>query len=118
MTNTLNTPIEALEYTYPLQIIRYEIRRNSGGKGIHKGGDGIVREIKLLTAAQVTLLTERRSTSPYGFAGGEPGLKGENKLLRENNEITLPSKGSFELSAGDIIRISTPGGGGYGTIDE
>ena len=118
MTNTLNTPIEALEYTYPLQIIRYEIRRNSGGKGIHKGGDGIVREIKLLTAAQVTLLTERRSTSPYGFAGGEPGLKGENKLLRENNEITLPSKGSFELLAGDIIRISTPGGGGYGTIDE
>jgi N-methylhydantoinase B len=118
MTNTLNTPIEALEYAYPLQINRYEIRRNSGGKGFHNGGDGIIREIKLLSEAQVTLLTERRITSPYGLAGGEPGVKGENILIHGEEEITLPGKGSFLLPAGDILRICTPGGGGYGVIDD
>jgi N-methylhydantoinase B len=117
MTNTLNTPIEALEYTYPLRINRYEIRRNSGGKGAHNGGDGIIREIKFLTDAQVTLLTERRSTSPYGLAGGEPGTHGENKLIHETEDIPLPGKGSFIFSTGDILRISTPGGGGYGVTD-
>jgi N-methylhydantoinase B len=118
MTNTLNTPIEALEFAYPLQINRYEIRRNSGGKGKHNGGDGIIREIKLLTEAQVTLLTERRVTFPYGLAGGEPGLQGENILIHGKKEITLPGKGSFLLKTGDILRICTPGGGGYGTIDD
>jgi N-methylhydantoinase B len=118
MTNTLNTPIEALEYAYPLQINRYEIRRNSGGKGFHNGGDGIIREIKLLSDAQVTLLTERRKTSPYGLAGGEPGVKGENILIHGEEDITLPGKGSFLLPAGDILRICTPGGGGYGIIDD
>jgi N-methylhydantoinase B len=117
MTNTLNTPIEALEYTYPLQINRYEIRRNSGGKGLHNGGDGTIREIKLMTDAQATLITERRSTVPYGFAGGEPGLPGENLLLRDGKEIILPGKGSFDLLKGDILRISSPGGGGYGLTD-
>jgi N-methylhydantoinase B len=117
MTNTLNTPIEALEYTYPLRVTRYEIRRNSGGKGAHNGGDGIIREIELLTDAQVTLLTERRSTSPYGLAGGEAGAKGENKLIRGSEEIPLPGKCSFNISNGDVLSIITPGGGGYGIKD-
>ena len=117
MTNTLNTPIEAIEYSYPLLVTRYEIRRNSGGKGTHNGGDGIIREIKLLSDAQVTLLTERRSISPYGLAGGEPGQKGENYLIHGTDLIRLPSKGSFFVSNGDILSISTPGGGGYGAID-
>jgi N-methylhydantoinase B len=118
MTNTLNTPIEALEYTYPLQVIHYGIRKSSGGKGSHTGGDGIIREIKLLADAQVTLLTERRVTSPYGLVGGEPGLRGENSLIHEGKEIILPGKGSFYVSKGDILVISTPGGGGYGLIDD
>jgi len=114
MTNTLNTPVEALEYTYPLQVIRYCIRENSGGKGAYIGGDGIIREVKLLTNAQVTLLSERRTTSPYGLARGEPGQQGENKLIHDSKEIALPGKGSFYCSKGDILSISTPGGGGYG----
>ena len=118
MTNTLNTPIEALEYTYPLQVIRYCIRENSGGNGAHRGGDGIVRDVKLLTNAQITLISERRVTSPYGMAGGEPGKRGENKLIHGSKEISLPGKGSFYSSAGDILSISTPGGGGFGIRDE
>jgi N-methylhydantoinase B len=118
MTNTLNTPIEALEYTYPLRVIRYCIRKNSGGKGTHIGGDGIIREIKLLSDAQVTLLTERRVTFPYGLAGGEPGQKGENKLGHNSEEIILPGKGSFYCSKGDVLSINTPGGGGYGIKDD
>jgi N-methylhydantoinase B len=114
MTNTLNTPIEALEYTYPLQVIHYGIRRNSGGLGFHTGGDGIIRKIKLLADAQVTLLTERRVTSPYGLSGGEPGQRGDNTLIHEGKEIILPAKGTFYASRGDVITISTPGGGGYG----
>jgi N-methylhydantoinase B len=117
MTNTRNTPIEALEYSYPIQVNRYEIRRNSGGKGAHNGGDGIIREILFLTDAQVTLLTERRSISPYGLSGGGPGAKGENILVRGVEELPLPSKGTFYISNGDILRISTPGGGGFGTIN-
>jgi N-methylhydantoinase B len=114
MTNTLNTPIEALEYNFPMRINRYEIRKNSGGKGAHHGGDGIIREIKFLTDSQVTLITERRSTSPYGLAGGESGQKGENILIHGTEESLLPGKGSFLISQGDILRISSPGGGGYG----
>ena len=117
MTNTLNTPVEALEYTYPLQVIRYCIRENSGGRGAHFGGDGIIREVKLLTNAQVTLLSERRATSPYGLAGGEPGQRGENKLIHDSKEIILSGKSSFYSSKGDILSISTPGGGGYGIRD-
>jgi N-methylhydantoinase B len=114
MTNTLNTPIEAMEYTYPLQVNRYCIRSNSGGKGVHIGGDGIVREIKLLADAQVTLLTERRVTSPYGLQGGEPGKLGENILLHGVEKSSLPGKGSFYALKGDVLSIHTPGGGGYG----
>jgi N-methylhydantoinase B len=114
MTNTLNTPVEALEYAYPLQVMRYEIRQNSGGDGLQRGGDGIRRELKLLTDAQVTLLTERRKTRPYGLAGGEPGEKGVNSLIQGSEESILPGKGSFLLEAGDILSIATPGGGGFG----
>jgi len=118
MTNTLNTPIEALEYAYPLQVICYGIRKNSGGAGLHRGGDGITRELKLLVDAQVTLLSERRKIRPYGLVGGEPGQTGLNKLIRGSQEILLPGKGSFYVSAGDILSIDTPGGGGYGSTDE
>jgi N-methylhydantoinase B len=116
MTNTLNTPVEAIEYAYPLQVIRYCIRKNSGGEGMHSGGDGIIREIKLLADAQVSLLTERRITVPYGLEGGDPGQKGENVLLRGNEHNSLPGKATFYALNGDILSIRTPGGGGYGKI--
>ncbi len=114
MTNTLNTPIEALEYSYPLQILRYAIRRGSGGSGKFRGGDGISREIKVLVDCQVTLLSERRVFAPYGLQGAKPGKPGKNVLIRSNQKKALPGKGTFELQAGDIISINTPGGGGYG----
>jgi N-methylhydantoinase B len=114
MTNTLNTPVEALEYAYPLRVLRYEIRRGSGGKGKFHGGDGIIRDLEMFTDCQVTLLTERRRYHPYGLDGGEPGETGENRLFRGGEEIMLPGKGSIELHNGDILSLRTPGGGGYG----
>lgn len=118
MTNTLNTPVEALEYAYPLRVRRYEIRRGSGGEGRFRGGDGIVREIEVLTDCTVTLLTERRVRAPYGLAGGGSAVCGENVLIRGGQEIRLPGKGSVELQAGDVLCIRTPGGGGYGVKSE
>ena len=117
MTNTLNTPIEALEYAYPIQVIRYSIRQGSGGNGQHQGGDGITRELKILANAQVTLLTERRKTCPYGLEGGQPGQPGMNWLIHNSEVEILPGKGSFNVSAGDILSINTPGGGGHGRTD-
>ena len=117
MTNTMNTPIEALEFAYPFRVKRYEIRRGSGGQGRFKGGDGIIREIELLHDAQVTILSDRRHFSPYGLAGGESGKPGQNILIRNGTEKTLPGKVSLEVKAGDIISIHTPGGGGYGERD-
>lgn len=114
MTNTLNTPIEAIEFSYPLRLIVYCIRRGSGGEGQWRGGDGIQRDIQVMNDAQITLLTDRRKISPYGLKGGSPGLPGRNTLLREGKEIVLESKGTFFLKAKDILRIQTPGGGGYG----
>lgn len=114
MTNTLNTPVEALEYAYPLQIVCYEIRRGSGGDGRFQGGDGIRRDVRLLTAAQATLITERRRFAPYGLKGGSPGVCGQNLLLRDGAASPLPGKGTFDLKKGDILSIQTPGGGGYG----
>jgi N-methylhydantoinase B len=114
MTNTLNTPVEAIEFSYPLQVMRYEIRHGSGGNGLHRGGDGLVREIRLLAPAQISLINERRKLAPYGLHGGESGKTGENTLIHEGEELPLPAKGSFYAVAGDVIRIASPGGGGYG----
>lgn len=114
MTNTLNTPIEALEYSYPFLVTEYSIRRGSGGEGLFHGGNGIVREIKLLSAAEVTVLSERRKIPPYGQAGGEPGKAGKNIVIKGGVNFERPSKFSEQLKKGDILRVETPGGGGYG----
>lgn len=110
MTNTLNTPVEVLESHFPVRVRRYEVRRGSGGRGRHAGGDGLVRAYEFLAPAQFTLLTERRERAPWGLAGGEPGAPGINTLNGER----LPGKCSREVAAGDILGIATPGGGGFG----
>jgi N-methylhydantoinase B len=116
MTNTLNTPVEALEYSYPLRVRRYALRRGSGGAGRHPGGDGLVREVEFLSAARVTLLTERRRTAPYGLHGGGPGQGGRNLLYRGGREpeSELPGKAQIDVAPGDVLSIQTPGGGGWG----
>ena len=110
MTNTLNTPVEALEMSYPVRINRYQVRSGSGGKGQHSGGDGLVREYEFLVPTHVTLLTERRSHQPWGLQDAMPGASGENRL----DGRLLPSKVSLMVEPGQIISIKTPGGGGYG----
>jgi N-methylhydantoinase B len=114
MTNSLNTPVEALEYAYPFRMARYAIRRGSGGGGQHRGGDGLVREIELLGDTQVTLLADRRRTRPWGLAGGEDGASGVTTVVADGAEETLPGKCSRELKAGTRLRIESPGGGGWG----
>ena len=115
MTNSLNTPAEALEYNYPFRVTRYSLRDNSGGQGRHRGGDGIVREIEMLTDVTVTLLSDRRKTQPYGLAGGSDGESGVTEIERSDgtHEI-VPGKASVRLRPGDRVRIQTPGGGGWG----
>ncbi len=110
MTNTLNTPIEVLEQQYPVRVREYAIRRNSGGEGKSNGGDGLIREFEFLAAAEVSLLTERRLLPPWGVAQGEAGCRGRNLL---NGKI-LPAKCHCHVRAGDVLRIETPGGGGWG----
>ncbi len=114
MTNSWNTPIEAFEHQYPLRIESYRVRKNSGGVGKHRGGDGIVREFRFLTGAEVTLLSDRRKTGPWGLSGGADGKPGRNTLVRKGREIAIPGKSRFEVVAGDLLRVETPGGGGYG----
>ncbi|HXG23555.1 MAG TPA: hydantoinase B/oxoprolinase family protein, partial [Chthonomonadales bacterium] len=115
MTNTRNTPIEALEMHYPLRVRQYALRNGSGGAGLHPGGDGVVRSIELLVPAHVSLLTERRQHAPYGLAGGEPGITGCNSLrLPDGTDQQLPAKFSGSCEAGSIITVATPGGGGWG----
>ncbi|MBA2663846.1 MAG: hydantoinase B/oxoprolinase family protein [Bradymonadaceae bacterium] len=114
MTNTLNTPIEALEHAYPFRIVAYAIRKGSGGAGKHAGGDGVVRSYFFESAATVSLMTERRLHGPYGLNGGEPGAVGRNLLVRNAVTQRLPGKCTIEVEAGDVIRIETPGGGGHG----
>jgi len=114
MTNTRNTPVEALEHYLPIRIRRYSLRRFSGGKGQFRGGDGIVREFEFLAPAKVNILSERRVFPPYGLAGGKPGKKGKNLLRRGGKMINLSSKASFRVSPGDVLIVATPGGGGYG----
>ena len=117
MTNTMNTPIEAIEFEYPLRIKKYSIRKDSGGKGMKNGGDGIIREIELLCRAELTILSERRLFRPYGLNGGNRGTVGINKII-SGNERKLPGKFHQFLKKGDIIHIETPGGGGYGKTGE
>jgi N-methylhydantoinase B len=114
MTNTMNTPIEALEAYYPLRVTRYALRPGSGGRGRHAGGCGLVRELEFLSPARVTLLTERRAVRPYGLAGGEGGQTGANYVIRRGRRMRLPAKTSLDVEAGDRLRVETPGGGGYG----
>jgi N-methylhydantoinase B len=110
MSNTLNTPVEALELEFPLRVVRYAVRRGSGGAGAQRGGDGVIREYEALADMQLSLLTERRRHAPRGRAGGEDAAPGRNLL----NGSPLPSKAAGELQPGDRLRIETPGGGGYG----
>jgi N-methylhydantoinase B len=118
MTNSLNTPAEALEYSYPLRVMKYALRAGSGGEGKHRGGDGIIREMEVLADATVTLLADRRKSRPYGLAGGEDGAPGRTEILRADGSIDLmPSKGSTRLRRGERVRIETPGGGGWGAVD-
>ena len=112
MTNTLNTPAELLEMSYPLRVRRYAIRHGSGGAGRCRGGDGLVREYEFLAPAEVTLLTERRRHAPWGI-GGEPGAVGRNTFNGEE----LPGKASFFADHGDRLRVETPGGGGWGALE-
>ncbi|WP_321402002.1 hydantoinase B/oxoprolinase family protein [Maridesulfovibrio sp.] len=114
MTNTLNTPVEALEYSYPFRVKTYCIRKNTGGAGKIPGGDGLVREIELLSDCEITVLSERRVNAPYGLQGGGPGTPGKNILIRDGEEIVKPGKFHSPLKKGDIIRMETPGGGGWG----
>jgi N-methylhydantoinase B len=114
MTNSLNTPIEALEAAYPVRVRRYSLRRGSGGRGQFRGGDGIIREVEFLTAVRGGILSERRRFRPYGLAGGKPGKAGKNELILPDRIRRLPSKAVFNAPQGSILRIATPGGGGWG----
>jgi N-methylhydantoinase B/oxoprolinase/acetone carboxylase alpha subunit len=114
MTNSWNTPVEALENQYPLRIRRYQIRRGSGGRGRHAGGDGLIREMEFLAPCEVTILSDRRATGPYGLAGGGAGRPGRNSLLRGGASRSVAAKARFDARAGDTLRIETPGGGGWG----
>ncbi len=110
MSNSLNTPVEALEHQLPLRMRRYSVRPNSGGRGRYRGGHGTVREFEFLTDTDIAILSERRLRAPYGREGGGPGERGRNFL----NDDSIPGKGRFRAHAGDKLRIETPGGGGYG----
>ena len=132
MTNTMNTPVEALELVYPFRILEYAVRHGSGGAGRHRGGDGIVRTWEFLAPATISLLSDRRRQAPWGLAGGSPGTPGRNLLLlrpsanvgrglqtptptSEADTITLPSKGQLKVTPGDRLTLETPGGGGWGS---
>jgi N-methylhydantoinase B len=117
MTNSLNTPAEALEYAYPLRVREYRIRKGSGGKGKQKGGDGTIREIETLAHTRMALLSDRRKRAPYGLHGGEDGERGRAYIIRRNGKKEqLTSKGSWDMEVGDRVRIETPSGGGFGKL--
>ena len=114
MSNSLNTPVEALEHAYPFRITQYGIRRGSGGGGAYRGGDGLRRDVQVMGPARVALLCERREHGPAGAQGGEDGAPGENVLIRDGEERKLRGKDTFWVQAGDIVSIRSPGGGGWG----
>lgn len=115
MSNSLNTPVEALEHAYPFRITHYSVRRGSGGAGLHRGGDGLRRDLMLLVDGQVTLLSERRERPPSGARGGADGATGQNVLIRGGLEEILPGKVTFQALAEDVVSVRSPGGGGWGT---
>ena len=117
MTNSWNTPIEAFEHQYPLRIRGYRIRSGSGGAGRHRGGEGIIREFEFLAPADVTILSDRRVRGPYGLFGGQSGAPGKNTLFKGKRAVAIPGKARFEVQAADVLRIESPGGGGYGKPD-
>lgn len=114
MTNTMNTPIEALEAYYPVRVVRYGIRRGSGGAGRHRGGDGVVRELEFLSGVHLTLLADRRLVPPWGLSGGLSGRPGRDAVRRHGAWRRLAAKAATDLDAGDRLRVETPGGGGWG----
>jgi N-methylhydantoinase B len=115
MTNTMNTPVEALEFAFPLRLKRYALRRGSGGQGKYHGGDGLVKDVELLTPATVIILSERRKFQPPGFRGGHHGEPGENVLLKGGcEEVPLAGKETLDVEPGDVLSIRTPGGGSWG----
>ncbi len=115
MTNTMNTPVEAIEREYPLRVERYEIARGTGGGGSFRGGNGLVRVLRLTDGtATVVLLADRHARAPRGAAGGGDGALGRHALLHEGAETALPAKTAVRLQAGDAVVVQTPGGGGYG----
>jgi N-methylhydantoinase B/oxoprolinase/acetone carboxylase alpha subunit len=121
LTNTRNTPVEPLERAFPLRVRRYRLRSGSGGEGRYRGGEGIERDLEMLEEVTVSLITERRVFPPWGLADGGPGAVGENWLLPggdEDRAKRLGDKCSFELKAGDVLRMFTPGGGGWGAPGE
>ena len=112
MTNTFNTPVEALELAYPLRVERYAVRTGSGGAGAHRGGDGVIREVRVLEPCSLSVLAQRRAQAPRGAAGGADGRRGRTRVNGEE----LPAVASRELRTGDVIGVETPGGGGYGRL--
>ncbi len=114
MSNSLNTPVEALEHAYPFRVTHYGLRQGSGGAGAHPGGEGIRRDLQLLTEARVTLLAERRTRGPTGVHGGADGAPGQNVLIRDGQEEILPGKVTFQARPGDVVSVRSPGGGGWG----
>jgi N-methylhydantoinase B len=110
----MNTPVEALELTYPFRVRAYEVRRGSGGAGRHRGGDGLVREYEFLVPSRVTIVTERRRRGPWGLRGGKPGAPGRDTLIKGTRRQRLSSKRELDVASGDRLRIETPGGGGWG----
>ncbi len=114
MTNSLNTPVEALERYYPFRIREYRMRSNSGGRGEYNGGDGLVRSIEFLSDCQITILSERRKTAPYGLKGGRNGKRGSNQLMHRGRRKRLPGKVSTQVMQGEVLSVETPGAGGWG----
>jgi N-methylhydantoinase B len=120
MTNTRNTPVEALEHAYPLRVRATRIRRGSGGAGRWRGGDGVVRALELLAPARVTVMSDRRVRGPYGLQGGAPGATGKNSVGRNSvssnarREQRLSGKFQIDLDAGAVLTVASPGGGGFG----
>jgi N-methylhydantoinase B len=114
MSNTRNTPVEALEHSFPLRVEAYRLRDGSGGDGAQRGGDGLIRALRFLCPVTVTLTGERRRRPPYGLHGGEPGKRGENWIERGSERIVLPGKVTLALEAGTVLHVETPGGGGWG----